>query len=79
MASSSILVCRRCLRPYSPKGGGHCGGCHETFRSDSAFDKHRVGPFTDRRCLTPAEMETAGWRDTERGWTPYPQWTGPHA
>jgi hypothetical protein len=42
-----------------------CQSCGELFNSVSVFDRHRVGPWTDRgaarRCLTVAEMEARGW------------------
>jgi hypothetical protein len=31
----------------------HCNGCHLTFTGLTAFDKHRDGPHTARKCLTP--------------------------
>jgi hypothetical protein len=46
-----------------------CPACSDLFNSVSVFDRHRVGPWTDRgihrRCLTRAEM-------TERGWSVSP-------
>lgn len=39
-----------------------CSACGLTFRSVSGFDRHRIGPPATRRCLTPAELEAAGWR-----------------
>jgi len=43
------------------KGKCVCGGCNERFRRLSTFDKHRVGPFSDRRCLTRAQMAERGF------------------
>ncbi len=37
-----------------------CGGCTELFNSIAAFDAHRVGMPTKRRCLSPAEMVARG-------------------
>ncbi len=40
-------------------GRAHCAapGCHRTFSTDSAADKHRVGKFgVDRRCADPATV-----------------------
>jgi hypothetical protein len=37
-----------------------CRTCGERFDSVTAFDAHRVGPITDRRCLTTAEMQECG-------------------
>lgn len=48
-------------------GAQHCAVCHETFSSTSAGDKHRVGPWTARRCLSPEEMQEAGLRRNSRG------------
>lgn len=39
-----------------------CRGCGATFGSLKAFDAHRVGPFTARRCLPNAEMLGQGFR-----------------
>lgn len=33
-----------------------CMACREWFNSTYAFDRHRVGPYTSRECLTAAEM-----------------------
>ncbi|MCC6170659.1 MAG: hypothetical protein IT481_01390 [Gammaproteobacteria bacterium] len=38
-----------------------CGGCGERLNSITAFDRHRVGPFEARRCLSPEEMLARGW------------------
>lgn len=51
-----------------------CTVCGEYFGSDRAFDRHRLGDFAktgewrhDRRCLTAAEMDAAGWAWNGRG------------
>lgn len=45
-----------------------CPTCNEYFTSTRAFDRHRVGQFgTDRRCLTAAEMDAAGFERNARG------------
>lgn len=38
-----------------------CPACGEHFNSVSTFDRHRVGAYTARRCLTVAEMTARGW------------------
>lgn len=38
-----------------------CPTCGEYFSSTYAFDQHRKGPITDRRCLTVAEMREKGF------------------
>ena len=52
-----------------------CGGCGARFRRLSTFDRHRVGPWADRRCLTAAAMVETGftldgnglWRSPPKG------------
>ncbi len=53
-----------------------CSTCHETFRSGSAFDKHRVGSFqakgkpSTRHCLSVKQMITIGMERSANGaWT----------
>jgi hypothetical protein len=45
-----------------------CGGCGEYFSRASNFDKHRTGPYGDRRCMAPAEMLAAGLRLVDGVW-----------
>ena len=33
----------------------HCRECNGHFSGDTAFDRHRVGPPTERRCIDPTE------------------------
>jgi hypothetical protein len=53
-----------------PLRGGRClcGACGEFFNSTAAFDKHRVGPMTDRRCRSVAEMNDAGMAHNAAGY-----------
>lgn len=48
-----------------------CPTCGEWFNSTSTFDRHRVGPWTDRgthrRCLSVAEMTERGWSLNAKG------------
>lgn len=37
-----------------------CSVCGEVFNSTFAFDYHRTGDYTDRRCLTTEEMRDKG-------------------
>jgi len=55
--------------------GDHCrcsgapyGGCGEHFNSTYAFDKHRTGPWSARRCLSPDEMRAKGMVRNADGW-----------
>lgn len=68
-----------------------CRACRQDFGSTSAFDAHRVGKHSytysegvrmeplredGRRCLTRAELETAGWTQDGRGRWRQPLKTG---
>jgi hypothetical protein len=61
--------CPQCGRHYngSDSSGGHCspvtGGCCQSFRSATAFNKHLTGRYGDgeKQCLTPDEMLAKGW------------------
>lgn len=37
-----------------------CPSCSEFFNSSRAFDKHRTGGATQRRCLSVPEMQAKG-------------------
>jgi len=56
-------------RPALTGSRCYCSACGLTFRSVSGFDRHRTGKHGTalRRCLSPAELEAAGWRLTEAG------------
>lgn len=46
-----------CGKTWTGLRRAHCPSCHETFNSDSAAEKHRVGrPGVDRRCVDPATV-----------------------
>ncbi len=49
--------------------GDHCRctACGEFFNSTYAFDRHRRGPYTDRRCLTPLAMSGEGFEKNASG------------
>lgn len=44
--------CGRCPARWGGLGTAHCGGCHHTFTTVNAFDRHRAGG----RCNPPAEV-----------------------
>lgn len=44
-----------------------CGGCGLLFRTVSTFDRHRAGPYRDRRCLTRIELSQMGWKQDSKG------------
>lgn len=46
-----------CGKTWTGLRRAHCPACHETFNSDSAAEKHRIGkPGIDRRCTDPASV-----------------------
>lgn len=45
-----------------------CAACGKHFSRASVFDKHRTGPYSDRRCLTDIEMAGAGMQMSEGVW-----------
>lgn len=45
-----------------------CPTCALYFNSTAAFDKHRTGPFSDRRCLTVDEMAAKGMAKNSAGY-----------
>jgi hypothetical protein len=50
--------------------GDHCrcSMCSLEFNSTYAFDKHRTGSWTARRCLSVEEMHAKGMVVSESGW-----------
>jgi len=42
-------------------------GCGEYFNSTRAFDKHRTGEYSSRRCLSQAEMRAIGMAQNAAG------------
>lgn len=58
-----------------------CRACGVYFLSVRAFDQHRVGPWSERRCLTTPRMSERGLVLDPRGFWRRPQreYTGPHA
>ena len=44
-----------------------CPACGELFNSSGAFDKHRTGDFSARRCLSVEEMTAKGMVPNETG------------
>lgn len=54
--------------PMSAGSVAHCGACHRTFNSVTAFDEHRVGSNPDlRRCMDEPELRDAGMEPNEWG------------
>ena len=50
-------------RPGKPASNRRCQcpACGAYFNGLTLFDQHRVGPMTDRSCLTPDQMTAKGW------------------
>lgn len=59
----------RVPRPPFPLRGQNCQcrGCGLLFRRTSSFDRHRYGPYTDRRCYTSKRLSEMGWSQDSRG------------
>jgi hypothetical protein len=50
-----------------------CGSCKMCFNSMSAFEHHRYGPYSDRKCRTPTEMVERNFYVNDRGfWAQMP-------
>jgi hypothetical protein len=86
----SNIRCHICGGTFSgtDRSGGHCRAplpdgslCCQSFASQHAADKHRVGPYDppgQRWCLTPDEMRSEGWQQDERGaWRTAPPTNNP--
>jgi hypothetical protein len=60
--------------------GDHCrcSACNVEFNSTAAFDKHRIGTHTGRRCRTISEMRAAGMVLSSTGWWITSKTTGTH-
>lgn len=59
--------CARCTARWTGHNTSHCGACHETFTSLSAFDKHRTGSHarSTRACEHPVSV---GLVDADRAY-----------
>lgn len=69
----NVVECARCDKWWAGTGPHHCGKCHRTFTSLSAFDKHRDGNHANgtRHCVEPQKV---GLELTARA---YPCWGWP--
>lgn len=63
MPNSTDITARRKLTGARCR----CGACGFYFNSIGAFDRHRAGPPTNRRCLSPAEMVARGMTTNDTG------------
>lgn len=53
-----------------------CPTCNEYFNSNTAFDKHSSGPFTNRRCISAQEMRDKGMSLNGSGFWISESWQG---
>ena len=72
-ATQPPIGCSGCGTRWSGLNTCHCGGCHETFTSVGAFDRHRRGG----KCLDPAEIGLVPANKPWTGWSWPGTWTGP--
>jgi hypothetical protein len=42
----------------------HCATCGRHFASLTAFDRHRTGPWEDRNCSDPEDLDMTGLKGT---------------
>jgi hypothetical protein len=71
--AQTSTIMRSPLPQNSPRCECRC--CGLRFKSESAYDAHRVGTYgIDRRCLTEAELRARGYEPDPRGYfrKPYP-------
>lgn len=54
------IRCNGCTSWWTGLSACHCAGCHRTFSSISAFDKHRDGSHVKgtRHCVDPATLRS---------------------
>lgn len=54
-----MFGCARCDTRWNGHRTAHCGACHQTFTSLSAFDTHRQGshPHSTRHCVPPTSVD----------------------
>lgn len=63
---ANAIVHGECGQWWTGASRVHCAGCHQTFSSESAADKHRTGRYGgDRRCVSPLD---AGLVAREKPW-----------
>ena len=72
-ATQPPIGCSGCRGRWSGLNTCHCGGCHETFTSAGAFDRHRRGG----KCLDPREIGLVPANKPWPGWSWPGTWTGP--
>ena len=58
-----------------------CRSCGAAFRGVREFDRHRDGPWSERRCLTAPRMRERGLQYDARGFWRFPrrEYAGPCA
>jgi hypothetical protein len=49
-----------------------CASCGLLFNSTTAFDSHRAGSFSQRRCLTSEELHALGYEPNAAGFMRIP-------
>jgi hypothetical protein len=70
------MTCNACKADWS-QAAAHCSGCHVTFSSDSAFDRHLVSGVTGG-CQDPATVRTRkgvavlAWNEKRQVWSMAP-------
>jgi hypothetical protein len=55
------------MRPTLRGDRNQCPTCNLLFNSSYAFDKHRIGPSTERECLGEEKMREKGMEKNKDG------------
>jgi len=50
------VTCGGCSKEWGGLRAAHCSGCHRTFVSPNAFDRHQAFKRFGARCLEPATV-----------------------
>ena len=61
--------------PEKPSKVCGCRACGEVFNSLSAFDRHRIGKYPNKQCLTAEELTEKGWKQNTKGYWRQPKRT----
>lgn len=66
-----MAICKECEKEWTGLAECHCSGCHEHFKSLSAFDRHMLTEKGNRRCMDIEEMlaKNMVYNQDKRYWT----------
>jgi hypothetical protein len=70
-----LIECSGCEHQWTGLSAAHCSGCHVSFTSVAAFDRHRRGG----QCLSPVEVGLVPANRDWPGWSLAGSWEGPES